>query len=234
MAEQSELVNKPAPRLPGPKNRTILIGRTGTGKTVAGLWHLSNQDLERPWVILNFKNDEHIDSIENTTDVDYDFVPKKKDRGLYILRPLPGDMEGSPSLIETYLWKIWGREKCGIFCDETFMVGRNNKAFNACLTQGRSKEIPMIMCTQRPSYISLFCFSEASFIQVFDLNDFRDIDTVEGFVPIDWDKETPLKDHQSWYFEVARNLLYRFQPVPNMNEIRKVFASKLHRKWVRI
>lgn len=213
----------------------VLVGQTGTGKTVAGLWHLSNQNLERPWVVLNFKNDEHIDSIAHTQEIDFNYVPSKKDHGLFILRPLPWHckrMRGNePSTLENYLWKVWYREDMGIFCDETFMIGTNNDAFEALLTQGRSKLVPMICCTQRPVMISRFCFSEASFIQVFDLIDDRDIDTVEGFVPIDWDEYAPLGEHESFYFDVSRKQIYRWKPVPSMTEIRKVFKAKLHRKW---
>jgi hypothetical protein len=219
-------------KLPGKHNRTVLVGRTGTGKTVAGLWHLSLQDLARPWVILNFKNDEHIDSIENTIEIGLDWKPTKKDHGLYIARPLPSDAKGTslnPSPLEQFLWRIWDRGNCGIFCDETFMVG-NNDAFNSCLTQGRSKRIPMIMCTQRPVWISRFCFSEASYIQVFDLNDARDIDTIEGFVPILWDKEQPLGQHQSWYYEIDRNYLVRLNPVPDMDRIRATFGNRLGKR----
>lgn len=222
------------PKLPTSSQRITLVGRTGTGKTVGGLWHLSNQNLEKPWVIFNFKNDEHIDSIENAQHIGFDYVPGKKDKGIFVLHPLPFECEGQNCPLEKYIWQLWAREDVGIFCDETFMVGINNKAFNACLTQGRSKRIPMILCTQRPVRITLFAFSEASFIQVFDLNDVRDIDTVEGFVPIDWDTEKPLGPHQSWYYEIDRNLLFRFNPTPNMDAIRKVFAEKLYRKWVAI
>lgn len=224
------------PQMPGPSNRTVLIGRTGTGKTVAGLWHLSNQNLERPWVVFNFKNDEHIDSLPNTRDIDFDYVPTKKDHGLFIIRPLPSDMKprkSEPSRLETYLWQLWARENIGIFFDELFMVGSND-ACDSCLTQGRSKKIPMIMCTQRPVWVTRFAFSEASYIQVFDLNDDDDIQRVESFVPLDWDRESKLEKHQSWYYEIDRNLLFRFNPVPNMDAIRKTFEEKLYRKWVSI
>ena len=217
------------PRLPGDGNRTVIIGRTGTGKTVSGLWLLSEQDLEKPWIVLNFKNDEHIDSIKNTREIDYNYIPAKDDAGLFILRPLPRDGK----LLEAYLWKIWERENCGIFCDEASMVGSND-AFDACLTQGRSKRIPMILCTQRPVWITRWAFSEASFIQVFDLNDQRDIDTVESFVPIDWEQELELKPHYSWYYEIDRNKIFKFKPCPPMPELRKRFAEKLYRKWVKI
>ncbi|SRR5258708_2662899 len=220
-------------KLPGKNDRIVLIGRTGTGKTVAGLWHLSYQNLDRPWILLNFKNDEHIDSIEYTTEIDYDFVPGKKDKGLFILRPLPSHMKRPaprvPSALEAYVWKLWAREKIGIFSDETFMLGEND-AVDACLTQGRSKEIPMILCTQRPVWITRFAFSEASYIQCFDLTDAEDIRRVESFVPLEWDAERPLTDHQSFYYQINNKFLCRLNPVPDMDEIRKVFAEKLYRK----
>jgi hypothetical protein len=92
----------------------------------------------------------------------------------------------------------------------------------------------MIICTQRPVWITRWAFSEASFIQVFDLNDQRDIDTVESFVPIDWEHELELKPHHSWYYEIERNQLFKFKPCPDMPEIRKRFAAKLYRRFVKI
>lgn len=221
------------PKLPGVSNRTIIIGRTGTGKTVAGLWHLSRQDMSMPWVVLNFKNDEHIDSIRNTTEIGFDWTPNKHSRGLHILRPIPPDAKGNPSALEVFLWKIWEHENIGVFCDEMSMIG-NNDACDACLTQGRSKRIPFIGCTQRPAWVTRYAFSEASFIQVFDLNDARDIQTVESFIPIEWDEEIPLKAHQSWYYEIDRAKLFRLNPVPAMTTTRRVFEQKLYRPIVRI
>jgi hypothetical protein len=230
------LVQLKDPQLPNNSNRTVLVGRTGTGKTVGGLWHLSNYSMERPWIIFNFKGDEHIESLPNTTNINLDYVPKKKERGVFIVTPTPYQLEGSrleESEVDQYLMKLWEREKVGIFADEAFMLG-NSKAFVLCLTQGRSKEIPMIICTQRPVWITRFAFSEASYIQVFDLNDDRDIQTVESFVPIRWDEEKRLGPHQSWYYDIANDKVYRFNPVPDMDDLRAIFEQKLHRKWARL
>src|SRR5258707_1082026 len=182
--------------------------------------------------MFNLKGDEHLESIDNALDIDFDYVPKKKDYGLYRLSVSPYDLEGSPkqeSVMDQYLKKLWEREHIGLFFDETYPLG-NSKALVLCLTQGRSKRIPMILNTQRPVWITRFAFSEASFIQVYDLNDERDIDTVESFVPFDWDKEPPLKEFQSWYYDIGKNTLVRLNPVPDMDRIRERFEEKWPRK----
>lgn len=226
------------PRLPDNTNRTVVIGRTGTGKTVCGLWHLSNYDFNAlPWVVFNLKGDEHIESIQRATFLDdLSWVPGKKDRGLFVVSPTPYDLEGNSkerSRFDTMVLKLWERGNVGIFVDEMHPIG-TSKPMVLCLTQGRSLRIPMILCTQRPVWITKFAFSEASFIQVFDLNTEDDIDTVESFVPIEWDNENKLKPHESFYYEVAANKLYRFKPCPNMDEVRAVFEEKLPRRLTRI
>lgn len=223
------------PRLPDNSNRLVEIGRTGTGKTVGGLWHLSNFDLSRPWILLNLKNDEHIESIEKARFLpDYSYVPKKKDSGLFVLTVHPRDLKGTlreMSPVDKYLERVWERQRMGVFIDEAFPLG-NSDAVNSILTQGRSREIPVIACTQRPAWVSRYLFTEASFIQVYDLNDTRDIQTIESFTPIDWDSEPPLAEYCSYYYDVARDHLFRFNPVPDMDKIRNKFDMKLKRQHI--
>lgn len=217
-------------------SRLVTVGRTGTGKTVAGLYHLSRFDFSQdPWVIINAKGDQHIDDIPNTQEIDLDYKFKKNDAGIFIVRPLPGDFEGTlreRSRMASFLWHVWERENTGIFTDESFMMG-NNDAFIACQTQGRSKHIPMISCTQRPVWITRFCFSEASFIQVFDLNDARDIQTVESFVPVDFDAEK-LKKYHSYYYDIGEDNLVMLKPVPPVKKILEIFDAKLPKRknWI--
>lgn len=222
------------PKLPSQTQRTVITGRTGTGKTVAGLWHLSNYDLRKPWLLINFKNDEHIESIEKAQHIDLDFKPSKKNSGLLIVNPTPLDakstrLERSP--LEKLLWRIWAWENFGIFCDEGFLLG-NNEAFDACQTQGRSKRIPMITCTQRPVWITRFAFSEADFVQAFDLNDDSDKDRVTEFTPLEVEDFNALGKHESFYYDIGEDELVKFKPVPDMDATRAVFDSKLERKMV--
>lgn len=214
--------------------RTVIVGRTGTGKTVSGLFLLSRYDLEDdPWILFNFKNDRHLNSLRNVREIDWDFVPSKKDHGLFMLRPHPANCRGKGSKMEEYLYKLWERTRIGLFVDEMLVVGEND-AMNLILTQGRSLEMPVIGCTQRPVGITRWSFSEAQFIQCFDLNDDRDIETVESFTPLDWAEEKPLGKHQSWWYDIAENEMVRWNPVPNMTETRAVLDAKLHRSWITI
>lgn len=221
-------------RLPDNTERTVLTGRTGTGKTVAGLWHLSNYDFEdrKPWVVVDFKLDEHINSIDNAKHVPVGYVPRERDTGLFIVHPLPEDTiakRGERSRLDDYFYKLWDRENVGIFLDELFMVGPSG-GLDYCFTQGRSKRIPIIACTQRPVWVTRFAFSEAGFIQVFHLNDDRDRQTVESFTPLDVEDFDRLGRHESFYYDVAENHLTGFKPVPSPKEILKVFDQKLRHR----
>jgi hypothetical protein len=210
-------------RFPNNTQRLTVIGRTGSGKTQAAMYHLSRRNLDNfPWVILNYKNEESIDSIQNAEHIDYG--SKIRSSGVHVLHPLPGEEEE----ITSFLWRLWQRERVGLYADEGYMVGDKNPAFNAVLTQGRSKHIPMIVLSQRPVWMSRFVFSEADFIQVFSLNDRRDKKTIESFVPINLDAN--LADYHSHYFDVGRNKLWKFKPVPEMDEILDTIDKKLYHK----
>lgn len=224
-------------RLPKSTQRTVIVGRTGTGKTVSALWLLAFQDLTKPWIIINFKNDEHINSIEKAQHIDYSYIPGRKEDGLFVLHPLPSDAkrpnnkEQSP--LESYLWKIWEREDIGVFCDEALLIGSND-AFDACLTQGRSKHIPMIVCTQRPVWITRFAFSEADYVQAFHLNDWSDRGRVTEFTSLSEEDFDLLEKHGSFWYDISENELVKLNPVPNMDATREVFDQKLIRKRVLI
>jgi hypothetical protein len=224
-------------RRPNLSERVTVMGRTGTGKTVGGVWHLANYPLDRfPFVLIDFKNEEHFDSIPKVQEVGFDFTPGKHDDGLFRLRCTPFDVMGTvkeKSRLDQFLIHIWEHEDCGLFVDEAYIIG-NSPALNLCYTQGRSKQIPMITCTQRPVACSRFAFSEASYIQCYDLNDQRDIDIVEEFVPVSWDDEPDLEKFQSYYFDIAENEVVRLNAVPPVKDMLPIFDAKLKARRVRI
>lgn len=216
-------------RLPNQKQRITIVGRTGSGKTVAACWHLSLKPLDKmPWIIYDFKGDELINSIDRAKHVDLDFVPGKKDTGVFIVHPNPSEEED----VEKQMWKLWERENVGVYIDEGYMVARNGAA-NSLLTQGRSKHIPMIVLAQRPVWLSRFAFSEADFFQVFNLTNKADRITMMGHAPIDLTGGR-LADYHSFYYDVGQDKTTLLSPVPPEKIILENIEKKLksHRKII--
>lgn len=206
-------------RLPNDTHRIAIIGKTGSGKTQAAAWHLSNRNFHKiPWVIIDFKLDGLLGELPAQEIGIKDNPPRKP--GLYIVHPLP-DQE---SEVEEFLWKLWAKEDIGLYIDEGYMIG-NSPAFRAILTQGRSKNIPVIVLSQRPVWMSRFVFSESDFYQVFWLNDARDRKTVNAFVPTDINKR--LEDFHSIYYDVGDDNLVIMKPVPRRDEIIERFNERL-------
>lgn len=214
MTEESAL-------LPSIEDRLTVVGQTGSGKTYGALWHLSKFDLKNQrWIILNFKNEKLINAIPRTHEIGYE-IPSKN--GLYVVRP---GIDDEKELI-SFLWQIWREENIGLFVDEAYMIEFIGavKPFIAILTQGRTKNIPVITLLQRPVGVTRFAFSEAQYIQVFDLMDNRDYEVTEEFMPSVYGE--PLPKHHSWYWEVGRKKLFQFKPVPKMDEILSTINSKI-------
>ena len=210
-------------RLPNDSQRITIVGRTGSGKTQAAVWQLSLRSFDsRPWIVYDFKRDTLINSIAGATQIDLS-DPLPKEPGVYVVHPLPDEIEG----VQQHLWKIWAQENVGVYVDEGYMMStpaQPNPPFRALLTQGRSKNIPIIILSQRPVWLDRFVFSESDYYQVFALNDARDRKTITSFVPADLDKKLP--DFHSYYYDVGADKLLVIKPVPTADEILSTFAAR--------
>ena len=209
-------------RIPDSSNRLAIVGATGSGKTQAALWHLSLRDIDkRPWIIYNFKTDKSIDGIPHIRELSLNDLPLKP--GVYVTHPSPGQEDE----VSDHLWAIWDKEGMGVLVDEGYMVGANNSGFRAILTQGRSKEIPMIVGAQRPVWQDRFVFSESEFFQIFRLNHKKDRKSVEEFVPADLSYRLP--DYHSYYYDVGEDKVTILKPVPTLDKIYATFDARLKR-----
>lgn len=211
-------------RLPAATQRLAIVGSTGSGKTQAGVWHLSVADFHlRPWVIFDFKGDSLIGEI-GAEEISIKSNPPKSP-GVYVVRPIPGQDDE----IEAFLWKVWKMENVGIYIDEGYMMpAKRGGAFIACLTQGRSKHIQMIVLSQRPTWMTRFVFSEADFFQIFRLNDKRDYETIQSMISVDIKKK--LAAYNSHWYDVGADKGFLFAPVPGRRALIDTFKARLQRQ----
>jgi hypothetical protein len=214
--------------LPDDTQRIVIIGRTGSGKTVIAVWHFSNANWDQmPWIVYDFKRDSLIGQISELPGVEIigmDTVPRKP--GIYIVQPHPDDVPQ----VTAQMAGIWQQQNTGVFVDEGYMVcgpANPNKWFRTLLTQGRSLHIPMIVLTQRPVWLDRFVFSEADFYQVLALNHSGDRAKINEYIPHNISRKLP--KYHSYYHDVAEGETMIVKPVPTGDEILEVFRSRLER-----
>lgn len=229
---------------PGSSDRVAVIGRTGSGKTVAGVWHLSGKDFQsQPWVVLNTKGDQllndiaGIEGVKNISLEEALSLPRFEP-GLYIISTRPDQGEE----IDALLAKIWALGNVGVYIDELYMIDVVDN-MEAILTQGRSRNIPFIGLSQRPAWVSKFVFSEADFFQIFNLQIEDDRKKVASIVPIarltsqqrgvninarPYDYR--LREHHSYWYNVKRDILVELSPVPAPDAILATFQAKFQLK----
>jgi hypothetical protein len=206
-------------RFPDDTQRLSIVGATGSGKTQAAQWHLSHRNYHlMPWVIYNTKSDASIDAIPYSHQIDIDRIPAEP--GVFIVKPLPSQQDE----LEAHLAAIWQRGGVGIYVDEGYAMGTQNEPFRAILTQGRSKNIPMIVLSQRPVWLDRFVFSESEFFQAFRLQHRKDRAAMEEIVPAQLDRLPP---YHSWYYDALGDHLVSMKPVPSLSVIHGTFARRL-------
>jgi len=219
-------------RFPTTDQRTVIIGSTGSGKSVLGAHVLSKMPYHKmPFVIIDYKNERLLNSIHYAKQIGLNETPKRP--GVYIMKAIP---KSDDEQVENFLWRVLARERVGLFFDEGYMVP-NIASLNAIYTQGRSKHIPVITLTQRPVWLTRFSFSEANHIGYLRLNDREDRKQIRRFVPADnvWDNimETDLPKYNARWYDVDQHESFWLRPAPAPDRILQVFDDRLrHRRKV--
>jgi hypothetical protein len=209
--------------IPDIDKRTTICGRTGSGKSQAGAYILSQSRFDViPYVVLDFKREAIFSETPGIRVLSLEKPDYRElnQPGVFMVRPtLTQENE-----LEDFLWQLWDRENVGLFVDEGYMIGKS-KAYVACLTQGRSKHIPVITLTQRPRFISPFAFSEADYLMIFQLTKPEDKKTVQDYV--DQDISERLPPHWSYWYDVGKDQLAVLRPVPSRDFIIRTLGERL-------
>lgn len=208
-------------QLPTDENRLAVIGMTGSGKTIGGLWHLSLRSWpSNPWIIIDYKRDASIAQIPGLTVIDVNRPPPRA-AGIYAVQPMPDEIEE----IDAFLWKVWSNGNTGIFIDEGYMLDRFSKPLRAILTQGRSLRVPVIALSQRPSWISPYLLSESEYLQLYHIHNPRDIKVMREWIPY----TGAMPAHNSYgsiYFSVPQARVTLLKPVPPLPTILQTIEDR--------
>lgn len=219
-------------RLPNDTERHVIVGTTGSGKTVFGAWMLSQRSFDRmPWLIVDFKREPLFERIPRLEEIDIGARPPRH-AGLYVVRPSVNDVEDGK--VTGLLFRLWERERIGVLVDEGYMIPRLDKGLRTLLTQGRSKHIPMINLSQKPSWISPFLLSESEFKSVFYLEHPYDIEKVAEHMRLPRSANPLLlpEHHSYWYQRDGREFRY-LAPCPAEAEILDTFdRRRVRRGWL--
>jgi hypothetical protein len=210
-------------RFPTDTEHVAIFGRNGSGKTQFACWLLSERSFDRmPWIVLNFKGDDLIEEIAGARPMAVtDAIPSKP--GIYVCSALVTDKEDQEKL-DGLFQRCWAKENVGIYVDEGYMAS-GLKWFRACMSQGRSKHVPLIILSQRPVWMDRFVWSEASLFVAFDLNLQDDKDTADRMIP--GYRKVTLPAFHSVFHDVKANQSAILTPAPDRETILQRFRSRM-------
>lgn len=201
--------------MPTNSQHIMILGKNGTGKTTEALWHLSQRDFDRPWIIIDFKRDELVNSLPVTALASIEDKPPS-DPGLYVVHATWQHAEPRGRL-EKYFYEIMDQKRTGILIDEGQRIGQHNPGFRTVLFEGRQPEVCMIYLTQRPSFIDTVAMSEPAFFQIFMLqhiDHWRRLWEVIEEERLDPARLREAGDHHSYYWDSNHDTLEILAPCP--------------------
>lgn len=209
-------------RMPTDSEHIAIFGRNGSGKTQFATWMLSERSFDKmPWIVLNFKGDDLIEEIPHAREMKITAaIPSSP--GIYISSPVVADKEDQERL-DKFFYAAWQHQNVGIYVDEGYMAS-GLKWFRACMSQGRSRHVPMMILSQRPVWMDRFVWSEASIFVAFDLNLQDDKDTADRMI-VGY-RKVKLPAFHSVFHDVKADRTAILTPAPDRASILRRFRER--------
>ncbi len=208
------------PRLPSidSDKRAVIAGRTGSGKTTLGRWLLTRSN--QHWVIFNPKHTKGYADLDEAETL-RSFNPSRVDKSImerkFTIINFPGIEANSEFMDECVEYLHHTFQNIGLCADELYTLhsagGRQGPGLTGWLTRGRELRQSFLGLTQRPAFVSRFLFSEADYIGGMNLTTKEDRKRMYEHTG-QQRFERPLPRHHWLWYDVGRDHLEHWQPVP--------------------
>lgn len=223
--------------------RGIIIGQTGSGKTVGAIWHVRSVS-QWPVIIFDTKIEPAFDGValpgESSEIIESgdDFLKQwksKKQPDYLIVRPTAGEL-ANPAELDDLLQAFYAAGKSAfVYIDEAYqwhVQGRAGAGLTGLLTRGRSKKMTTLLSSQRPAWVSRFCFTEVQKYYIYRLSDRRDLQSIENYIPGMAACPLPAKRH-FWFYEAGESEKPEyFAPVPYFQHPDKPNDKLTKKGWI--
>lgn len=202
-----------------PGKHAAIVGQNGSGKSQQ-LINLVRNNPQRV-VVLDTKLDDDFLYIARRDEVlivanSYkDMIAAINDGEFDVLIVRPENHElASHEALDNYLKALSQCRNLSIFIDEAYQFHNSGRALSgyvSILTRGRSRKLSLIVCTQRPSWVSTFTFSEAKYFFIYHLNMSQDHKKLREYIDLpDFDK---LGKFQYFFYCTDSKNVLRCEPV---------------------
>lgn len=227
-----------------PGQHTLILGMNGSGKSIM-LMEQARQATKAPVIIYDTKADDDFMKLarEDETIVRVHTLSEfnallKQPRGklpTYIVVTPVIDELLDVDLLDQYLVEQYHKlPNSYAMIDEVYAFhnqGKSGKGLIEILTRGRSRKVSLVMCSQRPKWISLFCKTEVRRIIAYNLqgaDDKKELSQIAYFP-----KDLVLPPFYFWGYKVGDNdgtlfkpLQLRFEPGAQIEKNRWIGREK--------
>jgi len=202
--------------LPKEGERMLIVGQTGSGKSVLAA-EILQRVLAVPVFVLDTKSEVLFQSVEQQLDLTQLRRQTKEDLDDYVLLKPSEEELANPQALDEYVQYVHHHlAPCCLYIDELYMLHNGARAYRGLIgayTRGRSAGLTLIGATQRPSWISRFAISESTSYAVFELVDLKDRKRVGDVIP-EFANVPRLAAYNFYYFRHGMREPLLMRPVP--------------------